>query len=697
MMRGHQKFHTMTNKKKDIDQKPDKNVKAKPKLPTKNKKEDTDNSKKSTPAKPAVYEDANFVDTSKPVWNYSLLTSEDVDNFQNGTHYRLYQQFGSHSIQVNETWGMYFCVWAPNATSVSVIGNFNHWKEHQYELNPRWDESGIWEGFIPHFKLGEAYKYHIVGYAGRKQDKGDPFAHFWEKRPDTASITWDMYYEWQDSGWMKKRKKHNDLDSPWSVYEVHLASWQRPDKNDEESYNTYDQIAERLVPYVKEMGFTHVEFMPVMEHPFDGSWGYQCTGFFAPTSRFGDPQGLMRLIDACHQEGIGVILDWVPSHFPYDAHGLFMFDGTHTYEYADMRKGFHPDWNSYIFNYKRGEVKSFLISSARFWFDFFHIDGIRVDAVSSMLKLNYSRTIGQWEPNEFGGDGNLEAIAFIKDLNETIFRDFPNVQTIAEEATDWPGISRPTFEDGLGFGMKWMMGWMHDTLDYFKFDPAFRPFHQDKFTFSMMYYYDENFMLPFSHDEVVHGKSPMLYKMPGDEWQKFANLRLMYTYMWTHPGAKLLFMGNEFGQTTEWNYKSELSWELLQFDPHRMLKDCVTALNRLLQSQPALYENQFSIDGFEWIDLHHRNEGVVSYRRKGKKESEDLLIILNMTPAVRYDWEVYVREKSYSAEIFNSDMTIYWGTGNVFNPDIRSELVDKAQKIYRLRVNLPPLAGIILK
>jgi len=374
-----------------------------------------------------------------------------------------------------------------------------------------------------------------------------------------------------------------------------------------------------------------------------------------------------------------------------------MYDGTHTYEYADMRKGFHPDWNSYIFNYKRGEVKSFLISSARFWFDLFHIDGIRVDAVSSMLKLNYSREEGEWEPNEYGGEGNLEAIAFIKDLNETIYRDFPDVQTIAEEATSWPGVSRPTWQDGLGFGMKWMMGWMHDTLDYFKMDPYFRKDHQDKFTFSMMYYYDENFMLPLSHDEVVHGKSPMLYKMPGDEWQKFANLRLMYSYMWTHPGAKLLFMGNEFGQTTEWNYKSELDWPLLQYDGHRLLKDCVADLNKLLKKEPALYENQFNQNGFEWIDLNHRAESIIVYKRSGKKKEDDLLVILNMTPVVRHDWEIYVSGKTYSEEIFNSDRAIYWGTSNVYNPDIRSELIDKNQKTYRVKVNLPALACVVLK
>ena len=643
------------------------------------------------------YEETHFVDTAKAVWNYSLLTDDDVRNYQQGTHYSLYEKFGSHSIQVNGKWGMYFCVWAPNATSVSVIGNFNDWEKNKYELNPRWDKSGIWEGFIPGFNLGEVYKYHIVGFEGKETVKGDPFANFWEKRPKTASITWDLYYEWNDAEWMKNRKAKNALDAPWSVYEVHLTSWMRPDKYDEETYNTYDQIRERLVPYVKEMGFTHVEFMPVMEHPFDGSWGYQCTGFFAATSRFGDPQGLMRLIDAFHAEGIGVLLDWVPSHFPYDSHGLFMFDGTHTYEYADMRKGFHPDWNSYIFNYKRGEVKSFLTSSARYWFDKFHIDGIRVDAVSSMLKLNYSRKAGQWEPNEHGGDGNLEAIDFIKDLNQTIFRDFPDVQTIAEEATDWPGVSRPTFEGGLGFGMKWMMGWMHDTLNYFKTDPIVRQYHQDNFSFSMMYYYDENFMLPFSHDEVVHGKSPMLYKMPGDEWQKFANLRLMYTYMWTHPGAKLLFMGDEFGQTSEWNYKSELDWHLLQYEAHRQMKDCVAGLNKLLRSEPALYENQFTIYGFEWVDLDHRAESVIVFKRKAKYKEEDLLVILNMTPVIRNDWQLYTNGKAYTKEIFNSDSKDFWGTGNVFNPEIRCELVDKNQDRYKLIVNLPPLAGIILK
>lgn len=642
------------------------------------------------------YEDNNFVDTSRPVWNYSILYDDDIETFRNGTHYSLYKKFGSKAINVFDHEGYHFTVWAPNATKVSVIGNFNEWDPEAHGLTPRWDKSGVWEGFIPGIKKGELYKYHITGYDGRITLKGDPFANYWEKRPATASIAWDFNYQWGDDAWMKRRRKHNALDAPWSVYELHLASWMRPDGNNEESYNNYYQIAEHLVPYVKELGFTHVEFMPVMEHPFDGSWGYQITGYFAPTSRFGEPEGLMYLIDQLHQAGIGVILDWVPSHFPYDAHGLFMFDGTHTYEYADMRKGFHPDWNSYIFNYKRGEVKSFLISNARFWFDVFHIDGIRVDAVSSMLKLDYSREEGEWEPNEFGGNGNLEAISFIKDLNEMIFRDFPDVQTIAEEATDWPGISKPTFMGGLGFGMKWMMGWMHDTLDYFKIDPYFRPASQDKFTFSMMYFYDENFMLPLSHDEVVHGKSPMIYKMPGDEWQKFANLRTLYTYMWTHPGGRLLFMGNEFGQTTEWNYRSELDWSLLQFPPHSGLQACVKDLNRILKASPALFCQQFKTEGFEWVDLNHREDCVAVYRRKGPKSSDDLLVILNLNPVPKWDREIETA-KAYRKEIFNSDDSKYWGSGNVFNPKVRCKTIDKENGKYRLTVNLPPLAGIILK
>jgi len=642
------------------------------------------------------YEDVNFVDSQQPVWNYSLMTDADIQNFQNGTHYSLYKIFGNHQIDVLDTKGTYFAVWAPNATAVFVTGNFNDWSKTSHPLKVRLDSSGIWEGFIPGVLKGEVYKYHIHGYKGALLDKGDPFSNYWELRPLTASITWDTAYEWKDAKWLEQRKISNRTDQPYSVYEVHLASWMRPDKNNEDSYNSYTQLINLLVPYVKEMGFTHVEFMPVMEHPFDGSWGYQGIGFFAPTSRFGNPQEFAALVDAFHDAEIGVIIDWVPSHFPYDSHGLFMFDGTHTYEYADMRKGYHPDWNSYIFNYKRGEVKSFLISSARFWMDLFHIDGLRVDAVSSMLRLDYSRNAGQWEPNEYGGNGNIEAIAFIKDLNETLFRDFHDIQTIAEEATDWPGISKPTFQGGLGFGMKWMMGWMHDTLDFFKMDPIYRKFHQNKFSFSMMYFYDENFMLPLSHDEVVHGKSPMLYKMPGDDWQKFANLRLLYSYMFTHPGGKLLFMGNEFGATNEWNYKSELQWELLDLVSHGGMKYCVKKLNELYRNEPAMYEHQFSPDGFEWVDLEHRNESVAVYKRKGKDPKNDLIILLNFTPLVRNNWEVYVYGKSDWIEKFNSDNKEFWGTGDVYNPNIVAELIDKETEQYKLYIHLPALSAVVI-
>ena len=635
--------------------------------------------------------------TTASVWEYSLFSEADVRNFQAGTHYQLYHLFGNKQIQINNVAGTYFAVWAPSATAVFVTGNFNGWNLASHSLHVRPDSSGIWEGFIPGVEAGELYKYHIHGFEGARLNKADPFAHYAEKRPDTASITWQTGYPWSDQHWMQHRKYKNALDAPISVYEMHLASWIRPIPSDEGSYNTYTQIAERLIPYVLQMGFTHIELMPVMEHPFDGSWGYQGTGFFAPTSRFGNPQDFAAFVNAFHNAGIGVILDWVPSHFPYDDHGLYLFDGSHTYEYADMRKGFHPDWNSYIFNYKRGEVKSFLISSARFWIDQFHIDGLRVDAVSSMLRLDYSRKKGEWEPNELGGDGNLEAVAFIKDLNETLYRDFPDIQTIAEEATDWPGISKPTSMDGLGFGMKWMMGWMHDTLDYFKADPLMRSGLQDKFSFSMMYYYDENFMLPLSHDEVVHGKSPMIYKMPGDEWQKFANLRLLYTYMYMHPGAKLLFMGNEFASTTEWNYKSELPWHLLAHPSHGGMKYCVQKLNELYTSHPALYELQFEPAGFEWIDLQHRSESVMAFKRKGKNPAGDIVVIINATPVVRNDWKISVQGKEEWQEIFNSDHPDFWGTGVVYNPAIPCVCVDAQNKWYELTLQLPALSAVVLQ
>jgi 1,4-alpha-glucan branching enzyme len=609
----------------------------------------------------------------------------------------LYELFGNKQIEVANTKGTYFSVWAPNATAVFVVGNFNDWNNQSHPLKVRLDQSGIWEGFIPNILQGEVYKYHIHGVNDVRLDKADPFAHYAELRPLTASITWQTKYDWKDAAWMEKRKVVNQINQPYSVYEVHLASWMRPNKNDEQSFNSYHQLISLLVPYVKEMGFTHVEFMPVMEHPFDGSWGYQGTGFFAPTSRFGNPQQFAALVEAFHAENIGVILDWVPSHFPYDAHGLYMFDGANTYEYADMRKGFHPDWNSYIFNYKRGEVKSFLISSARFWCDQFHIDGLRVDAVSSMLRLDYSREEGAWDPNEFGGNGNIEAIAFIKDLNETLYRDFPAIQTIAEEASDWPGICKPTFMGGLGFGMKWMMGWMHDTLDYFKLDPIMRSGAQDKFSFSMMYYYDEHFMLPLSHDEVVHGKSPMIFKMPGDEWQKFANLRLLYAYMFLHPGAKLLFMGNEFAATSEWNFTTELQWELLQFPSHQGMKNCVQQLNHLYKSHPALYELQFDPAGFEWVETNKRSEGVLAFMRKGNEASESVLVVLNMTPVSRTDFPIHVPGKKIWRQIFNTDATEFWGVGDLSNDTITPKTNPENEQWGILTLQLPALAAIVLK
>ena len=649
------------------------------------------------PEKLVPYEEINFVDATKAVWNYSLFDEQDIANFKNGTHYSLYKKFGSHPLTVLKKKGYYFSVWAPNATEVSVVGNFNNWNPTTHPLFVRLDKSGIWEGFIPDIKEFENYKYHIIGFEGIELLKGDPYANHWELRPATASKTKDIQHEWNDAEWMASRKKNNSLNAPWSIYEVQLASWMRPDPGNEDSFNSYEETTKLLVPYVKKMGFTHVELMPVMEYPYDASWGYQGTGYFAATSRFGIPEDLMRMIEAFHNENIGVILDWVPSHFPSDAHGLFMFDGTHTYEYADMQKGFHPDWNSYIFNYERGEVRSFLISNARFWFDKFHIDGMRVDAVSSMLRLDYSREAGEWEPNKFGGNGNLEAIAFIKDLNAMVYRDFPDVQMIAEESTDWPSVTGLTVDGGLGFGMKWMMGWMHDTLDYFAVDPLFRKDQQNKFTFSMAYFYDDNFVLPLSHDEVVHGKSPMLYKMPGDDWQKFANLRVLYTYMYTHPGGKLLFMGNEFGQTSEWDAYKELDWFLLKYESHQKLQDCVADLNKLYTSEPALYEDQFDPKGFEWIDLDHRDECVMVYMRKGKKKQENLLVIFNMTPVERMNWNVKVSGKSSWKQIFCSNDENYWGTGKFANQEIETTLVDKKNKEYEITLHLPALSAIVLR
>ena len=644
-----------------------------------------------------AYEKSNFIDSTKMVWNYSLFTEEDVKLFADGKHFFAYKKFGSHKINVLNTEGFYFAIWAPNATEVCVIGEFNGWKKNLHPLFVRLDHSGIWEGFIPYLKEDILYKYQITGFEGKQTFKADPYAVHTELRPGTASKTRQLQYNWNDGDWMQKRKHHNALNAPWSVYELHLGSWMRPKKDEPNLFNTYRETTERLVPYVKEMGFTHVEFMPVTEFPYDGSWGYQCTGFFAATSRYGSPEDFMHLIDELHRNNIGVILDWVPSHFPSDAHGLYMFDGTHTYEYADMRKGFHKDWNSYIFNYKRGEVRSFLLSSAHFWLQYFHIDGIRVDAVNSIIRLDFSRGEGEWEPNEKGGNDNEEAISFLQDFNNMVYREFDDVQTIAEEASDWSGITLSTSKNGLGFGMKWMMGWMHDSFNYFKKTGNKRAAAQNDFTFSMMYFYDEKFMLPISHDEVVHGKSPMIYKMPGNEFQQYANLRLLYTYMYTHPGAKLLFMGNEFAQTNEWNFDSELQWELLQFPPHNGMQECIRNLNNLYKNIPALYEMQFDKKGFSWEDISRPKDGIITYRRKGKDRKNDVVIILNVIDYAHDAKTIELKGKSNWTEIHNSDDSAYWGSGNYLNKMIICENVDKKKKLYKINIRINAFSAVVLQ
>ncbi|MBS0032251.1 1,4-alpha-glucan branching protein GlgB [Chitinophaga sp. 22321] len=628
---------------------------------------------------------------------FSLFSSSDITLFQAGSHYRLYEKFGAHPMELEGANGTYFAVWAPDAAFVAVMGDFNGWDHYSHTLYPRWDSSGIWEGFVPGVKTGALYKYFIRSHSGEELIKGDPYANYWEVRPNTASIVYPLEYEWDDKKWMSQRAKRNSLDSPFSVYEVQLGSWRRPDPSDPERVYSYQEIAEMLVPYVKEMGFTHVELMPVMEHPFDGSWGYQITGYFAPTSRHGTPQDFMEMVEAFHLADIGVILDWVPSHFPYDAHGLYRFDGSHVYEYADMRKGYHPDWNSYIFNYARNEVRSFLLSNAIFWLDRFHADGLRVDAIASMIHLDYSRERGAWVPNELGGNENLEAISFLKKMNETVYALFPDVQTIAEDSTSHYGVSRPTFMGGLGFGMKWMMGWMNDTLDYFKKDPIHRKWYQNDLTFSLVYAFGENFMLPLSHDEVVHGKSPMLYKMPGDDWQKFANLRLLYSYMYTHPGTKLLFMGDEFGQTSEWNYKGELDWHLMQYNTHKGLKAFVQDLNKLYASATALYEQQFDAAGFEWITVNDYDNCILGYIRKGKAAGDVLLVMLNMTPVVREHYLVGLPVAGEWVEVLNSDAPQYYGSGVVNTGVLKTVKQIYNGRDYTLSLRLPPLGATILK
>lgn len=625
---------------------------------------------------------------------HSLFTDHDIYLFREGKHYRLYDKFGSHSVEVNGKRGVYFAVWAPFAKEVSVIGNFNNWHSETHKLFPRWDESGIWEGFIPGLNWGNLYKYAIRSNTGVLLEKGDPFALSWEQNVQASSIISTTWYEWNDKKWMANRWKKNNLEAPLSVYEMHLGSWMRG-VDDPNRFFSYREIADRLVPYLKEMNFTHVEFMPVMEYPYDPSWGYQVTGFFAATSRFGSPQDLMFLIDELHKNGIGVILDWVPSHFPGDANGLHFFDGTYLYEHEDPRKGFHPEWKSHLFNYGRPEVKSFLISNAMFWLDRYHADGLRVDAVTSMLHLDYARNEGEWEPNEEGGNVNLEAKQFLQEFNTAVYKEFPDIMTIAEESSDFPMLTKPVHDGGIGFGMKWMMGWMHDTLKYFKEDPINRKYQHNKLTFASMYMYNENYMMPLSHDEVVHGKSSLIYKMPGDEWQKFANLRALYTYMYTHPGAKLLFMGNEFAQTGEWNYTQSLDWHLLQYPVHQGMQNYVKDLNAIYTTETSLYQNQFKPEGFEWVEANDDDNSIFIYLRKGKEEDDVTMTVLNLTPRV-FDYKIGVNEGTNWEVILNSDDEKYGGSG------VKAEVVDEDDDEWMYRPNaivltLPPLAGVVLK
>lgn len=627
---------------------------------------------------------------------HSLFTDFDIDLFKSGKHFRLYEKLGAHLISVDGVKGVYFAVWAPSAHSVSVIGDFNYWTGGKNELQVRWDSSGIWEGFIPNVEKGSTYKYKIQSNtSGIVAEKADPFAFYCEKPPHTASVVWDLDYKWKDEKWMKTRQNHNGLDKPYSVYEVHLGSWKRHVNQDR--FLTYIEFAEDLVNYIKETGFTHVEFMPIMEYPYDPSWGYQLVGYFAPTSRFGNPQEFMFLVDKLHEAGIGVILDWVPSHFPDDAHGLGFFDGSNLFEHPDRRKGYHPDWKSLVFNYGRNEVRSFLISNALFWLQYYHADALRVDAVASMLYLDYSRNDGEWEPNMYGGNENLDTISFLKEFNEAVYSNYEGVQTIAEESTSFPMVSRPTSIGGLGFGMKWMMGWMHDTLEYFQKETVYRKYHQNDLTFSMTYAFSENFMLPLSHDEVVYGKKSIAGRMPGDEWQKFANLRLLYGYMFMHPGTKLLFMGSEFGQSSEWNFEGSLDWHLLQYPFHEGVKKLITDLNHLYKTQPALYEKQFSSEGFEWINYSDHQNAVISFIRKGNILKEEVVIACNFTQVIRENYRIGLPRKGKLTEIFNSDAAIYGGSGVANSKKITIAAMPYDGRDYSAELLLAPLSVSVFK
>jgi len=637
------------------------------------------------------------IDPKNQIMAASQITDHDIYLFREGNHFKLYEKLGAHQGVVDGVTGSYFALWAPNAKYVSVIGNFNFWDRSKHPLAPRWDHSGIWEGFIPNVGRGELYKFHIASNHNNYQvDKQDPFALYNEVAPKTASVVWDLDYSWKDNAWMKERYKNNSLEAPMSVYEMHIGSWKRVVEDDNRPM-TYQELAQHLPIYIKDLGFTHVQFLPVMEHPFSGSWGYQTLGYFSPTSRYGTPQDFMFLVDTLHQNGIGVILDWVPSHFPSDEHGLVYFDGTHLFEHEDSRKGFHPDWKSYIFNYGRNEVRAFLISSAMIWLDKFHIDGLRVDAVASMLYLDYSRKADEWIPNNNGGRENLEAIYFLRRLNENAYKEFPDIQMIAEESTAWGGVSRPVHTGGLGFGMKWNMGWMHDTLVYFSKDPIYRKYHHNDLTFSFYYAFTENFVLSLSHDEVVHGKGALAAKMPGDDWQKFANLRLLLGYMFAHPGKKLLFMGIEMAQWGEWRHDQSIDWHLLQYGPHQGIHQWVKDLNKFYRDEPALFERDFTPDGFEWIDLNDYNQGVISFLRKSADGKSQIAAVCNFTPQTWQDYNIGVPEPGLWRELLNSDAAHYGGSGQSNGEGKRASAKPFHGRPYSISLTIPPLGIIFLK
>jgi 1,4-alpha-glucan branching enzyme len=625
----------------------------------------------------------------------SLLTDEDGYLFNEGSHFRLYDKLGAHLVEQDGSTRCYFAVWAPDAEQVSVIGDFNGWNRASHRLTPK-GQTGIWEGWIANVGRGTLYKYHIASrFRMYRVNKADPFSIFNEIPPKSASIVWDLDYQWSDGAWMAERQQRNRLDRPMSIYEMHLGSWRR-DKTGGHRSLSYRELAPQLADYLSHCGYTHVEFLPVMDHPFFGSWGYQITGYFAPSGNFGTPQDFMYLIDQLHQRGIGVILDWVPSHFPTDEHGLAFFDGTHLYEHADPRQGYHPEWNSCIFNYERKEIQSFLISNALFWLERYHIDGLRVDAVASMLYLDYARKEGEWIPNRYGGRENIAAIDFVRRLNAAVYQFYPDVQTIAEESTDWPMVSRPTYVGGLGFGLKWDMGWMHDTLKYMVKDPVHRRFHQNDLTFRMLYAFHENFVLPLSHDEVVYGKGSLLEKMAGDDWQKFANLRALYGYMYAQPAKKLLFMGGEFAQRREWAHDGSLDWDLLDYPSHVGVQRWVRDLNHLYRSEPALYEFDCEPAGFEWIDCGDADSSVLSLLRKGKSTSTLVLAVCNLTPVPRAGYRIGAPRGGYWRELLNSDGKEYGGSGIGNGGGVEAAAAPMHGRPFSLTVTLPPLSVLFL-